>query len=603
MNQMANLALEGGDPRDPTHPIETITHGNKPVETELIRAIHDSSVTFEEYMYYGAITRAEEKAANERYVAAAGPKTFKSVVMNRFSKGQTTEAHSLDSPGSPADNSSPGEKNGYDEKAVAPADRNWGNVSDGEWKNASRAVRTAGWTSVFYLITTDILGPFSVPWAFAQMGYGPGIALYTVFGGFAMYSGFQLWKVFMYLDSDKYPMKSYADCFFRVYGRWARHGVNLLQAIQLLFTVSILILSNGQSISQISKGNVCFIVCLVIFMAAGMVVGQIRTLQRFGWLANFAVWINLLIIFIVMGVAANSAPNLAAVQASTPDFDITQPVHRYAGTPPDGAATGGSGFVGSLNGLNQAVYSYGGAMLFISFLSEMRHPWDFWKGILCADIFIFVVYLFFGLFVYSYQGQYAYNPVMQGLSPYNWQTATNIMNLVTGLIAACLYGNIGIKVAYIEVFQEIFNAPPLTSRAGKILWVAMVPAYWVIAWVVCAAIPQFSYISGLVGAVCILQFTYTFPAILAFGFQIQKDAMVPEESFDPTTKTYNRIDTGVRRWIRGFKVKWHLNTFNFIYFLGALCTAALGIYSSCLGLISAFSGNSAATSFGCGSPA
>jgi hypothetical protein len=603
MSQMANLALEGGDPRDPTHPIETITHGNKPVETELVHAIHDSSVTFEEYMYYGAITRAEEKAANERYVAAAGPKTFKSVVMNRFSKGQTTDAHSLDSPASPAENSSPGEKNEYDEKAVAPADRNWGNVSDGEWKNASRAVRTAGWTSVFYLITTDILGPFSVPWAFAQMGYGPGIALYTVFGGFAMYSGFQLWKVFMYLDSDKYPMKSYADCFFRVYGRWARHGVNLLQAIQLLFTVSILILSNGQSISQISKGNICFIVCLVIFMAAGMVVGQIRTLQRFGWLANFAVWINLLIIFIVMGVAANSAPNVAAVQASTPDFDVTQPVHRYAGTPPDGAATGGSGFVGSLNGLNQAVYSYGGAMLFISFLSEMRHPWDFWKGILCADIFIYVVYLFFGLFVYSYQGQYAYNPVMQGLSPYAWQTATNIMNLVTGLIAACLYGNIGIKVAYIEVFQELFNAPPLTSRAGKILWVAMVPAYWVIAWVVCAAIPQFSYISGLVGAVCILQFTYTFPAILAFGFQIQKDAMVPEESFDPTTKTYNRIDTGVKRWIRGFKVKWHLNTFNFIYFLGALCTAALGIYSSCLGLISAFSGNSAATSFGCGSPA
>jgi small-conductance mechanosensitive channel len=112
-------------------------------------------------------------------------------------------------------------------------------------------------------------------------------------------SGFQLWKVFMAMDSDRYPMKSYADCFFRVYGRWARHGVNILQAIQLLFTVSILILSNGQSISQVSKGSICFIACLVIFMAAGMVVGQIRTLQRFGWLANFAVWINLLILFIV----------------------------------------------------------------------------------------------------------------------------------------------------------------------------------------------------------------------------------------------------------------------------------------------------------------
>jgi hypothetical protein len=592
----AGLALEGNDPRDPSH---AILGDNEPVETQLLHNIHDPSVTFEEYIYYATITRAEEKIANERYVAAAGPKSFKSVVKNRFSKGHVeTVAPDFSS----TDNNSTGEKTGHDENGVIIPSRNLGGVTDSEWKNASRAVRTAGWSSVFYLITTDILGPFSVPWSFAQMGYGPGVALYTVFGGFAMYSGFQLWKVFMALDSDRYPMKSYADCFFRVYGRWARHGVNILQAIQLLFTVSILILSNGQSISQVSKASICFIVCLVIFMAAGMVVGQIRTLQRFGWLANFAVWINLLIIFICMGVAANSPPNYATAESSFgPNFG-QGPVHTYAGTPPAGMASGGSGFVGSLNGLNQAVYSYGGAMLFISFLAEMRHPWDFWKGILCADIFIYVVYLFFGVFVYSYQGQFAFNPVMQGLSPYNWQTATNIMNIITGLIAACLYGNIGIKVAYVEVFQELLHAPPLTTKAGKFLWVALVPAYWALAWVVCAAIPQFSYISGLVGAVCILQFTYTFPAILAFGFQIQKDAMLPEETFDPTTRTYNRVDTGVKRWVRGFKVKWHVNIFNFIYFLGALCTAALGIYSSCLGLISAFNGASVATSFGCATP-
>ncbi|PMD61953.1 amino acid transporter-like protein [Hyaloscypha bicolor E] len=549
--------LEGNDPRDPTH---AAFGDNEPVEKQLAHNIHDRSVSFEEYVYYATITRADEKIANERFVAAAGPKSFKSVIKSRFSKGHK-ESTALDSP--TADNNSNGEKTAYDENGIIPARRNLGGITDSEWKNASRAIRTAGWSSVFYLITTDILGPFSVPWAFAQMGCGPGVALYTVFGGFAMYFGFQLWKVFMALDSDRYPMKSYADCFFRVYGRWARHGVNILQAIQLLFTVSILILSNGQAISQVSKASICFIVCLVIFMAAGMVVGQIRTLQRFGWLANFAVWINLLILFIAMGVAANSPPNYATAEASFgPNFG-PGPVHTYAGTPPDGMASGGSGFVGSLNGLNQAVYSYGGAMLFISFLAEMRHPWDFWKGILCADIFIYVVYLFFGVFVYSYQGQYAFNPVMQGLSPYNWQTATNIMNIVTGLIAACLYGNIGIKVAYVEVFQELLHAPPLTTKTGKFLWVALVPAYWALAWVVCAAIPQFSYISGLVGAVCILQFTYTFPAILAFGFQIQKDAMVPEESFDPATRTYNRIDTGVKRWVRGFKVKWHLNAFNF----------------------------------------
>lgn len=107
----------------------------------------------------------------------------------------------------------------------------------------------------------------------------------------------------MHLDSDRYPMKTYADAFFRVFGSWARHFVNILQAIQLLLTVAVLILGNGQSISQISLGpsqnqanSLCFIVCLIIFMVAGMVVGQIRTLQRFGWLANFAIWLNVLIL-------------------------------------------------------------------------------------------------------------------------------------------------------------------------------------------------------------------------------------------------------------------------------------------------------------------
>ncbi|KAL3427796.1 transmembrane amino acid transporter family protein [Phlyctema vagabunda] len=589
----ANLALQD-DPR-----LSDVGGGKSKVELAMLHAMHDRNVTFEEYMHYGYITRADEKAENEQHKHLAGPRTIKSTIMDRFSTGKKHNV--IDSPPSQTLN----EKDTLDggDKSIVQPGGNSLAVSDAEWKRASRAIRTAGWGSVFYLITTDILGPYSVPWALAQMGYGPGIALYTVFGVMAGYSGFYLWRIFLHLDSDRYPLRSYGDVFFRVFGMWARHAINVLQSIQLLFTVSILILSSGQSISQIAKGKLCFVVCLVVFMAAGMVLGQIRTLQRFGWLANLSVWINLLIIFIVMGVSSNSPPYYDAVEKSFGPAFAEGPIHRYAGTPPAGMASGGEGFVGSLNGLNQAVYSYGGAMLFVAFLAEMRHPMDFWKGLLCAEIFIYVVYLFFGVFVYSYQGQYAYNPVMQGISPYNWRTATNIMNLFTGLIAAVLYGNIGIKVLYTEVFQALFSAPDLTRRAGKSLWVGLVPVYWAVAFLVCAAIPQFSYISGLVGAVCILQFTYTFPAILAVGFQIQQDAMHPDERFDPATRTTNYVDRGLARYVRGFKKHWLLNTFNFLYFLGSLTTAALGIYSSCLGLMSAFDGGSVATSFGCASPA
>ena len=72
-------------------------------------------------------------------------------------------------------------------------------ITEAEWTNASRAFRTATWAACFYLITTDILGPFGVGYAVAfcpslllllthqsfsigTLGWGPGITLYTVFG-------------------------------------------------------------------------------------------------------------------------------------------------------------------------------------------------------------------------------------------------------------------------------------------------------------------------------------------------------------------------------------------------------------------------------------
>lgn len=140
----------------------------------------------------------------------------------------------------------------------------------------------------------------------------------------------------------------------------------------------------------------------------------------------------------------------------------------------------------------QAVYSYGGAMLYCEFMSEMRRPLDFWKALLIADTFIYVVYLFFGVYVYSFQGQYVINPANQGMSLQGALTAGNIIGFVTSLIAAALYGNIGIKVVYQNIFKELFGLPDLTVKAGKWIWVGLVPIYWGVAFVLAAAIPNFS---------------------------------------------------------------------------------------------------------------
>lgn len=61
---------------------------------------------------------------------------------------------------------------------------------------------------------------------------------------------------------------------------------------------------------------------------------------------------------------------------------------------------------------------------------------DFWKGMICAQAFICLIYLFFGLFVYSYFGQYSASVIYQVINPKALRTFNNVINLLTGLIAA-----------------------------------------------------------------------------------------------------------------------------------------------------------------------
>ena len=453
-------------------------------------------------------------------------------------------------------------------------------------------------SAIFFLITTDILGPFSTGYAFSQMGLGPGVALFTVFGGLGFYTGYQLWRMFLQLDSDRYPLKGYGDIAFRIYGRWFRHTCNTLQSFQFFLNVALIVLSSGQSISQLSKNNLCFIVCVFVCAIAGCLIGQIRTLQRLGWLASSAVFLNLFVIFATMGVMAHSPPNYILYKASHPDFDISNPdpIVVTAPSPP------GLGIVENVNGLMNAVFSFGGATLFVELMAEMRRPMDFWKGLLCADLLIYLAYMIYGVYCYAMQGQYVYNVSYQGISPYNWQTVCNILELITGIIAAVLYGNIGIKVLYNNVGRDLLKFPLLESKRGKWIWVVMVPTYWLTAWVIATSVPQINSWIVIVGAGCILQFSYTFPPFMMLGLKVQRDAITAADTYDPVTRIAVHADKGFGRWWRGYKKELWWNIFDTIFYLGAFTTAILGLYAGFTSLVDAYTSSPNLTAWQCQGP-
>lgn len=264
-----------------------------------LRARVDPSVTFEEYVYWAKIERAEEWENNKQYIAERGPVSVGKVITGRFSKGvHHDNKKKLDAAAARSQELQQVAET-TDSKEAPRARQASVTAQDEEWKTASRALRTASWGTIFYLITTDILGWSNCPFVFASVGFGPGFALYIVFGLAAALSGWILWQVFLGLDSSRYPMQSFGDTYYRVFGAKSRHFINVTQALQQFMTVAVLILASAQIIAQLSSESICFVACMIIVMVIGMVLGSVRSLQRLGWLCNASVWLNI-ISFIIM---------------------------------------------------------------------------------------------------------------------------------------------------------------------------------------------------------------------------------------------------------------------------------------------------------------
>ena len=151
---MANIGGIVPEAQDPRLSTEKATPAPAYIRPQH-RKLHDPTVSFEEYHYYALIARAEEDELSKQDI---GDTTFLSLILpSKSAKGDVV--HHTPPGGVEGD-----EKNPDSSRNVHNLEHGERvNVTDDEWQNASRALRTASWSAVFYLITTDILGPFNVP--------------------------------------------------------------------------------------------------------------------------------------------------------------------------------------------------------------------------------------------------------------------------------------------------------------------------------------------------------------------------------------------------------------------------------------------------------
>lgn len=157
--------------------------------------------------------------------------------------------------------------------------------------------------------------------------------------------------------------------------------------------------------------------------------------------------------------------------------------------------------------------------------------------------------------------------------------------MILVLIVHCEY--IGIKVLYNNVLMDIFNAPPLITRKGKFFYAAIVPIWWIIAFIIAAAIPDYFGFVSVISASTLLNLTYTIPPFIAIGYACQKNAMRAGEGFDPQTGDVIRSEGTFARWKRGFfsggPIRVAQNIWHVLYFLCALAMCGLGMWAAVQG--------------------
>jgi hypothetical protein len=134
----------------------------------------DPTVTYEEYVYWAKIEREIEREEEIKFRAEHGKFPLMDLIKGKFSsegrarQKKEKEERAIALQASVESNPAPftNEKTGTGEVTAQSPDSEYVDplkATDAEWRTAARAMRTASWGQMFFLITTDILGWSGAP--------------------------------------------------------------------------------------------------------------------------------------------------------------------------------------------------------------------------------------------------------------------------------------------------------------------------------------------------------------------------------------------------------------------------------------------------------
>ncbi|KAK6595357.1 neutral amino acid [Botrytis cinerea] len=328
--------------------------------------------------------------------------------------------------------------------------------------------RSCSWQKTAALLFSEYicLAIMSFPWSYSVLGLVPGLILTAVVAFLVLYTSLVLWEFCM-----RHPE--------------LRDGLHVLTTAKYLNTIT----NHSQ--------------CTVIFAVVAAVICWVcsvpRTFSALSWLATLSAiftFISVMLATIFAGIEPHPLgynPDPNSIIAAT---------GLHGGAPTVTAVMlKGTTFVNGFNAFLNISYTFIGQITIPSFMAEMKNPADFPKALWAVTIAEIIVFSLVGSIIYAFTGnQYMSAPAFGSLGKKLYVDISFSFMIPTLIFLGVLYASVSGRFIINRVFHNNKRHLHENTTKGWVVWIAILAATWIGAFIIAEVIPFFSDLLSLMSS-------------------------------------------------------------------------------------------------------
>jgi hypothetical protein len=354
---------------------------------------------------------------------------------------------------------------------------------------------------------TISLGILGLGHTLKVLGLIPGVFTILIVGAMATYAGYVIGQFKL-----RYPhVHSMGDAGQILAGRFGEELLGIGAALFIVFIMGSHLVTGGHTFNVLTNHAMCTVGFVGLTGLISFVCTLPRTIKNTTWLSAASFASVIAAVFVVMVDLGIRKPGLRVVDGELPEK------FTFWGDP-------NSTFAECIDALTTVMFAFAGHVAFFVFISELKNPKDFPKALAFLQASDITMYLVSAVVIYIFGGGKVKSPALDSAGPIVRKVAWGIA-LPTVIIAGVINGHVAIKYVYVRMLRnredDLMHQKTWKSRG---IWYGLCIAFWGVAYLLAEAIPVFSMIISITGALFASWFTFGLPGMfwIHLNFKLEK---------------------------------------------------------------------------------